>query len=529
MKRNSLFVLIAMLMNFTVKSQPSLYFKSYDVNTKADFTQTSDMILCNDSSYAIALNSYDSTLMSSTIELIKIDTGGHITWGQSFICNSYCYNTQLIQMPDSGFLISSTYYYQADTTDKILLIKTNKFGIKQWIKLLGDGSLSQINRGLGLSGNDIFILSSGIRELSGTNVEHDYFIAKLDLTGNIVWHKYFNWAGAPYPKTLLVTPQKEMYVSGTVLYNGISQMGFSKIDSSGNLLLSKIFNTIGSVEPLDILIDSSNIILTGRTGSYGAGLLDGFIMKLDASANFISAKTFGDTLDDEGYSIFKAHTSGYVICAEPESFGHVSRASLIKTDTAGNMQWMKIYGDTAGSFPNGALQLNNGYLIYGIKGTYSSFAPIYLLKTDTSGIASCKWSTVTIPTSSFSLTTIDTGVSGTVQGNMTYTLTENIKVINEFDECPPNSINDLLLAFSDLIVYPNPFSSSISITINKTNIKNVTFKVYDILGQKVFSKEENNFKSSNVKTIDLSLLSKGIYLLEVNVDGERTAKKIVKE
>ena len=34
---------------------------------------------------------------------------------------------------------------------------------------------------------------------------------------------------------------------------------------------------------------------------------------------------------------------------------------------------------------------------------------------------------------------------------------------------------------------------------------------------------------NNPEVIDLSFLTKGIYLLDINVDGERTVKKIVKE
>ena len=76
---------------------------------------------------------------------------------------------------------------------------------------------------------------------------------------------------------------------------------------------------------------------------------------------------------------------------------------------------------------------------------------------------------------------------------------------------------------------PNPFISEISITIQKQNIKQATFTIKNILGQTIFNIQENNLSSTYIKTIDLSFLSKGIYFLDVIIDGEQTVKKIVKE
>ena len=79
-----------------------------------------------------------------------------------------------------------------------------------------------------------------------------------------------------------------------------------------------------------------------------------------------------------------------------------------------------------------------------------------------------------------------------------------------------------------IYIYPNPSLSEISITIQK-QIKQVSFIINNVLGQTVFIKNENNLSSNYTETIDLSFLSKGIYFLDINIDGERTVKKIVKE
>lgn len=79
-----------------------------------------------------------------------------------------------------------------------------------------------------------------------------------------------------------------------------------------------------------------------------------------------------------------------------------------------------------------------------------------------------------------------------------------------------------------LLIYPNPFISEISIRIQKPNFRNLNFFIIDILGQTVFKKNKNNF-SNDWTAIDLNFLSKGIYLLDVNIDGASTVHKILKE
>ena len=66
-------------------------------------------------------------------------------------------------------------------------------------------------------------------------------------------------------------------------------------------------------------------------------------------------------------------------------------------------------------------------------------------------------------------------------------------------------------------------------TIKKQNLKQASFVIRNILGQTIFRKEENNLSNTYTKTIDLNNLAKGIYLLDVIIDGERTVEKIMKQ
>lgn len=75
-------------------------------------------------------------------------------------------------------------------------------------------------------------------------------------------------------------------------------------------------------------------------------------------------------------------------------------------------------------------------------------------------------------------------------------------------------------------VFPNPAKEELFININNFKSSAVNYlELYNIAGQKVLEQRilQNNFK------VDLSGLSKGLYLLRTNVDGALSTVKIVKE
>ena len=81
------------------------------------------------------------------------------------------------------------------------------------------------------------------------------------------------------------------------------------------------------------------------------------------------------------------------------------------------------------------------------------------------------------------------------------------------------SINDNFK--SDFALYPNPAINSITINSNSEPIANVS--IYDISGKLLF--HENNL-NSNDKSVDISMLSKGVYF--ININGNLT-KKLIKQ
>ena len=90
-----------------------------------------------------------------------------------------------------------------------------------------------------------------------------------------------------------------------------------------------------------------------------------------------------------------------------------------------------------------------------------------------------------------------------------------------------SSINET--AFNGTLhVYPNPTKSQITIDLNNTISDNYLFTISNILGEEVYSYQafvNGNFQ----KDIDLSSLSKGVYLLNINNSNSSVTERIVIE
>ena len=76
-------------------------------------------------------------------------------------------------------------------------------------------------------------------------------------------------------------------------------------------------------------------------------------------------------------------------------------------------------------------------------------------------------------------------------------------------------------------IFPNPTSDWLTLEFIDLPFVEMEVTVHDVIGQSVF-----NQKSANVATgkylLDFSDFAEGVYLLEMNFDGEVVTKRVVK-
>jgi len=80
---------------------------------------------------------------------------------------------------------------------------------------------------------------------------------------------------------------------------------------------------------------------------------------------------------------------------------------------------------------------------------------------------------------------------------------------------------------NSLMVYPNPSTGIFNFSMDITNKQNITLKVYNAIGQVLSTTNYGRMSGHINKELDLSGLSKGVYILQVIGGNGVTYKKVV--
>jgi len=127
-------------------------------------------------------------------------------------------------------------------------------------------------------------------------------------------------------------------------------------------------------------------IMTGYTGSFGAGGTDVWLVKTDENGDVEWSQTYGGAQNDRGESVQQTSDGGYLIAGEKSG-----DFWLIKTDSNGYVTWNKTYGGNGGDHGVSLIQTSDGG--YAIAGYTSSFGAGdndgWLVKTNPGG--DMKW------------------------------------------------------------------------------------------------------------------------------------------
>jgi hypothetical protein len=115
------------------------------------------------------------------------------------------------------------------------------------------------------------------------------YLVKLDSSGNVVWTKTIGGSSRDEAYSIVQSSDGGYVVAGYTRSFGAGEDDFYvvKLDSSGNVVWTK---TIGgsSYDYAYSITQTSDggYIVAGRTESFGAGYWDIYVVKIDGSGNF---------------------------------------------------------------------------------------------------------------------------------------------------------------------------------------------------------------------------------------------------
>ncbi len=79
-------------------------------------------------------------------------------------------------------------------------------------------------------------------------------------------------------------------------------------------------------------------------------------------------------------------------------------------------------------------------------------------------------------------------------------------------------------------LYPNPSAESFKIRLNKEGVsQNNTIRIFDLVGHLVYEKKLGKTIANQVETVDIAQLASGQYVFQLDLNGNKSAKKIIKK
>jgi len=299
-----------------------------------------------------------SAVDDKDIFILKMDASGNFIWAKSIGGISDDIGMSITVDDSSNTYTIGDFYGTVDFNPgtgianitssggrDIFVLKLSSSGNFIWAKSIGGNSseyaqsicldsLGNVYTTGSFNGTADFNPGSGTYNLSSAG-KKDIFIQKMDSSGNFIWAKSFGGAEDDFANSIFVDNSGNVLTTGgfravadfdpgTGVYNltseNYSDIFIQKLAPSGNFIWAKSFGGASSEYGNSICLDATgNVYTTGFFGNTvdfdpGTGIYnlsttspgyfkDVFVQKLNASGNFIWAKSFGGIEDDFGNSI----------------------------------------------------------------------------------------------------------------------------------------------------------------------------------------------------------------------------------
>jgi predicted secreted protein len=206
----------------------------------------------------------------------------------------------------------------------------------------GDGGFSvvqTIDRGYAIAGT----ISSGA---GGA----DFWLVKTDAAGTLQWNQTYGGTDLDLARSVVETSDGGYTIAGETLSYGAGGMDFwlVKTDATGNAQWNQRYGGTNDDYGRSVVETSDGgYTIAGWTASYGAGGMDFWLVKTDAAGNAQWNQTYGGTDSDQGLSVVETSDGGYAITGYTMSFGAGdSDVWLVKTGVGSGLTWTDSTADT---------------------------------------------------------------------------------------------------------------------------------------------------------------------------------------
>jgi len=212
--------------------------------------------------------------------------------------------------------------------------------------------------------------------IAGMGISNMANLIRTDANGNLLWNKTYQ--NIYNVGAVEQTGDMGYAVLGSSGYNGHRAFAFLKTDSAGNIQWNKTYDIgVDNAASSFVLTSDGGYAIAGSADLSGTGQFDFCLVKTDSAGNIQWNKTYGVYNSNcMVYCFAKTKDGGYALGGFAES-----AAWLVKTDSTGNAQWNETFSYQGAyvCYAISIIQTNDGgygllgWASYGQAGTNSWF------------------------------------------------------------------------------------------------------------------------------------------------------------
>ncbi len=262
--------------------------------------------------------------------VIKMNLSGYIEW-QKVLGGSSRDDANFIQQTNDGgyIVVGNTSSNDGDVSgnhneyvwDDYWVVKLDSFGNIEWQKCFGGSdddyahSVTQTTDGGYVVAGSSYSNDGDITDNRGRS---DYFVVKLNASGNVEWKKSYGGSDDDWASSVLRTNDNGCIVFGytgsidgdVTNENNTEICWIIRLDSSGNLIWEKSIEGEG----IGPYLTSANYTSDGGYILSGSKNFDDYwVAKINQLGDVIWQKTMGGSEYDEAFSVQQTNDFGYIV------------------------------------------------------------------------------------------------------------------------------------------------------------------------------------------------------------------------
>ena len=297
--------------------------------------------------------------------VLCVDGNGALLWDRTFGGPAIDRARAIIETGDGGLVVAGATESKGAGEFDVWVLKLGVDGEPLWDRHFGGAATDWASSVVETRDGG---LALGAYTQDSSGAPYDFWVIKLDADGELLWERRYGGAATDWVNAITEARDGSLVVVGHTESKGAGAADFwvVKLDATGEPIWDRSFGG----ENLDYASavtasGAGGVVVAGLTKSTGAGGFDSRVLKLDASGTVVWDRVFGGEQDDWVRAVIETRDGGHALAGYTMSQGAgLYDVWMLKLDNNGRLLWERTFGDTGNEWARAIVQMSDGALAF---------------------------------------------------------------------------------------------------------------------------------------------------------------------